>query len=511
MAFELEPDNDSTPQYLGLLGSGIPAGASVNFIVQSNGSQGDDSDNFRFDHSQGEALIAFDLTIDLIPSSYGGQIASFAEIYQIDLSPGPGVYGDRVRIGVSHSAGTDSFTGVFGYEESYYVRYVPDTQHDYQSGVYYTTDNLTSFTVRWYIDRSMVSPDDAQFNIYTAPIMLFGTGNAPVGYSAFEVSYQMTVVPTQVSLSTLSVATETGATSTVTATVTLADAAAGQHPLTENLVVDWQVVPAFANSADAADFAGGVLPSGQLTIPAGQSAATFSFAIANDAIVESDEQFYVVISNPSIDAPNVVVGTSSLTGTIVDDDGNAGPNTLTGTGGPDFLDGGDGKDVLSGGRGNDALFGGKGADKLSGGDGRDLLVGGAGRDTLLGGGGNDTLMGGAGKDSLDGGTGRDVYAFDILKLGNTDVDTFSGFRSADDTIWLDRSVFGATGAKGTLKSAAFHASARGVAHDRNDRIIYETDTGKLFYDADGTGATKAIHFATLSGHPSLSNADFLII
>ncbi|WP_442577697.1 hypothetical protein ACSBOB_19230 [Mesorhizobium sp. ASY16-5R] len=56
------------------------------------------------------------------------------------------------------------------------------------------------------------------------------------------------------------------------------------------------------------------------------------------------------------------------------------------------------------------------------------------------------------------------------------------------------------------------ASNLGAAGDSNDRIIYETDTGELCYDADGNGgAAAAIHFATLSAGLSLTHADFVVI
>ncbi len=39
-----------------------------------------------------------------------------------------------------------------------------------------------------------------------------------------------------------------------------------------------------------------------------------------------------------------------------------------------------------------------------------------------------------------------------------------------------------------LSLAQFAANASGTAQDSSDRIIYETDTGKLFYDSNGSTA-----------------------
>ena len=45
----------------------------------------------------------------------------------------------------------------------------------------------------------------------------------------------------------------------------------------------------------------------------------------------------------------------------------------------------------------------------------------------------------------------------------------------------------------------------------SDRIIYETDTGKLFYDADGSGENPAVQIAKLSPNLKLTASDFWII
>ena len=62
-----------------------------------------------------------------------------------------------------------------------------------------------------------------------------------------------------------------------------------------------------------------------------------------------------------------------------------------------------------------------------------------------------------------------------------------------------------------LKSAAFWSNTTGKAHDANDRIIYDKDSGVLYYDADGTGKGASVAFATISKNLALTNKDFFVI
>ena len=48
------------------------------------------------------------------------------------------------------------------------------------------------------------------------------------------------------------------------------------------------------------------------------------------------------------------------------------------------------------------------------------------------------------------------------------------------------------------------------AGDADDRLIYDDATGKLFFDADGTGAGEKQLIARLSGAPALSAGDFFV-
>lgn len=225
----------------------------------------------------------------------------------------------------------------------------------------------------------------------------------------------------------------------------------------------------------------------------------------------------------------------------------------------------------TGGTGNDKLIGNDAANRLNGGGGLDTMAGGAGNDTyvtnggdviteaanggtdlvqslvthtlagnvenltlsgvnaingtgnglaniirgnnavnsLNGSGGNDTLNGGLGNDTMIGGSGQDRFVFNTT-LGATNVDRITDFNVIDDTIALENLVFLGLGA-GALAASAFAANLTGNAADGTDRIIYETDTGKLFFDRDGTGLIAKVQFATLAINLGLTHSDFVII
>ncbi|KQS88649.1 MULTISPECIES: calcium-binding protein [unclassified Rhizobium] len=160
---------------------------------------------------------------------------------------------------------------------------------------------------------------------------------------------------------------------------------------------------------------------------------------------------------------------------------------------------------------NDALTGNEKANKLTGGYGNDTLTGVSGNDTLSGGDGNDVLSGGTGKDALSGGAGNDIFVFNAALSATTNVDTISDFSVVSDTIKLENAIFTKLTGTGVLTSAQFSANAAGTAADTSDRIIYETDTGKLFYDSNGNASGGSVQFAQLAKGLALTAADFYII
>ncbi|MEO7223260.1 MAG: cadherin domain-containing protein, partial [Devosia sp.] len=217
-----------------------------------------------------------------------------------------------------------------------------------------------------------------------------------------------------------------------------------------------------------------VLAAGQTLTLAEANALTFSSGASSGSI-------QLLAHNGGADTTAVTVNLN-VTAAV-----NA---TYTGTNSADRLDGAGGKDTILGK------------------NGADILIGGAGKDTISGGSGKDTIYGGASKDVLTGGGSADQFVFDTTPK-SSNVDTITDFQHGMDKIALDDAIFAAIGTSLTAKE--FYASTSGKAHDKSDRIVYETDTGKLSYDADGNGAGKAIHFATLTGNPTVTLDDFLIV
>lgn len=159
----------------------------------------------------------------------------------------------------------------------------------------------------------------------------------------------------------------------------------------------------------------------------------------------------------------------------------------------------------------DRLTGSAVANRLRGDGGNDILDGRAGNDQLDGGAGNDRLVGGVGNDTLIGGAGRDIFVFNTALNATTNVDVIDDFSVADDTIWLENAIFTALTTTGALASTAFVANTSGLAADASDRVIYETDTGMLYYDSNGSAAGGRVLIADLDPGLGLTALDFSVI
>ena len=220
--------------------------------------------------------------------------------------------------------------------------------------------------------------------------------------------------------------------------------------------------------------------------------------------------------------------------------GNALDNRLTGNAAANVIDGGSGADIMDGGAGDDILIVDNAGDGVSGGSGTDTvrtsidftlgadvenltaaagiaalsLKGNAFGNSITGNGGANRIAGGLGNDQLGGGTGKDVFVFDTKPHKSTNADRILDFSVKDDSVWLENKIFKKLGTKGSEKKPAKLAKdffALDKAKDANDHLIYNKKTGKLFYDADGSGKAKAVEIATLSKKLKMTEKDFFVI
>jgi Ca2+-binding RTX toxin-like protein len=251
--------------------------------------------------------------------------------------------------------------------------------------------------------------------------------------------------------------------------------------------------------------------SGTLTFNAGQTRQTLTVSILDDNIIESAENFKVILSSPnnSTIADNTGVGT--INDALVVSTTTTLPNTvenlrLSGTGAINGTGNNNGN-IITGNSGNNTLAGKSGNDSLRGENGKDALFGEGGNDTLIGGAGKDVLIGGTGNDRLTGGIGSDRFRFNSF---NEKSDRITDFSVVDDSIVLSATGFGGgLVANTTLSVAQFtiNTTATTSAH----RVIYNSSNGNLFFDRDGNASSFApVQIATLNSGLGLTNADFLV-
>jgi Ca2+-binding RTX toxin-like protein len=220
-----------------------------------------------------------------------------------------------------------------------------------------------------------------------------------------------------------------------------------------------------------------------------------------------------------------LVGNSSGNNII----GNDGDNIISGEGGADQATGRAGNDTYYVDHANDRVIenGGQGADTVyasvswtltAGSDVETVqalgtapinLTGNANGNVVIGNNGNNRLNGGDGRDELTGLGGQDEYLFNTPLNAATNVDRITDFSVADDTILLDQTIFSSSLGLGNISAGEFVIGT--AAQDANDRIIYDSNTGALFYDNDGVGGNAQVQFAELSRGLGLTNLDFLVV
>ena len=254
----------------------------------------------------------------------------------------------------------------------------------------------------------------------------------------------------------------------------------------------------------------------------------------DDTIVEAARAGYdTVLSSVTLTLGSnleklVLTGTGAISGT-----GNSLANTLTGNSAANLLDGGLGRDRLFGGEGNDTYIT-DGGDRIIDSGGTDTVrssatitigesierlvltgvsqINGTGNtlaNTITGNEADNVIDGLGGSDRLIGGLGQDVFVFSTTP-GSGNVDRIIDYNVVADTIHLLGTVFTEIGA-GAVSDTEFQASLSGKAATPFERILYDIDNGRLYFDSDGTGAAVEVLFAIVDPGLNLTSADFIVV
>jgi len=259
---------------------------------------------------------------------------------------------------------------------------------------------------------------------------------------------------------------------------------------------------------------------------------------AGDQVVEiSGQGTDIVYSSIDFNLTGQYIENLTLAGTALKATGNSLANVLVGNAGNNLLDGMSAADTMRGGMGDDSYYVDNAGDQVTelSDQGIDIVyssvdfslagqhidnltltgtalkaTGNSLANVLIGNAGNNLLDGMGAADVMTGGSGSDTFVFST-KLVAGNVDTITDFSVAADTIRLSQAIFSTIVGTGILSAAQFVANASGAAEDANDRIIYQTGTGKLFYDSNGSAAGGATQFATISSGLSLTSTNFSVL
>ena len=262
---------------------------------------------------------------------------------------------------------------------------------------------------------------------------------------------------------------------------------------------------------------------------------------------------------------------ANIVGTELDDNltGTAANDTISGLGGRDHLYGGAGNDTLFGGAGDDALHGDAGADTMFGGAGNDdyyvddvndvvsetttpgvddggtkdrvystvsytlspfierlvLLesavaisaTGNAQNNAIVGNSNANIISGGGGKDTLTGGLGADTFVLGPANVANTvSITDFA----AEDKFGITASDYGLSQGSGLVDNGAgvlvldpaWFATVSGTQGTvaGHGQFLYNSTTGSVMWDPDGSGAAAGIALATLQKGAVVSASNFAI-
>ncbi|MFB2552463.1 calcium-binding protein [Ensifer soli] len=222
--------------------------------------------------------------------------------------------------------------------------------------------------------------------------------------------------------------------------------------------------------------------------------------------------------------------------------GNGFANTIVGNAGNNVIDGKGGADRMQGLKGNDTYHVDNARDVVieARGGGRDTvltkvsytlaarqeievlkaavpnaktaltLTGNEFSNTIVGNNGKNVLDGGKGLDVLTGRGGDDTFVFST-KPAAGNLDRITDFTVGDDVLHLARSAFKGLAAGALAETAFKDIGVAGATLDASDRILYNSKTGALLYDRDGSGGADAIQFALLVNKAAIDAHDIFVV
>ena len=438
--------------------------------------------------------ITYDKTYDYYyPSSVSFSLKG-ADKTSLTVTEKHGNSGSTVSIAYSAGLGTKDYTDDVTFTDSYTSAYTSTSttysgKTSYKDGLGNNLNVSNSYSKKMnnagtsgtYSDTYTLSATDASKNKMSGGFVITGT---------VDDSYNETPTSTTISAGSATLYDDADSITTSWTKVTLSDASIDSYSLFGSESTDFPL----ASLIDA--FSPYVMES------------------ANTITISSPSG-----TGMSIDAG---AGNDTVTGGIGDYSiiGGSGSDKITGSSGNDIIHGDilhidetysdvKGKDTLIGGDGNDQLDGGYGDDSLTGGNGNDLLYGAGGTDIMSGDAGDDILVAYGSKDQLTGGAGSDKFVFynwdstamtatvKDFKSGTDFLDVECWSNSIDDVVVMDSTNF---------------LSGKGMKSSTNDSVfVYDTSTGNLYFDDDGSGSGKGVLIVTLTGKPTLSTNYFTTV
>ena len=143
---------------------------------------------------------------------------------------------------------------------------------------------------------------------------------------------------------------------------------------------------------------------------------------------------------------------------------------------------------------------------------RIIVHAGTGTDSVLDGAGNDILFAG-GRTTMSGGAGANEFVFSAAGRNTiTDFRASSSDKLVVSNLGFRLGLRGATQNPKRVPASLFVANATGKFTNATERFAYDTTSGRLFYDPDGSGGAASRQLiATLDNHPNLTVSDLFFI